>query len=66
VEDHITGILTEANDTAALANSFEKLVDDPRLRVLLGAAAKLRAEKQFSADVIVPRYEALYHRVIRN
>ena len=29
----------------------------------MGQAARRRARERFSADVIVPRYEALYRRV---
>jgi glycosyltransferase involved in cell wall biosynthesis len=65
VEDNLTGILTPADDPAALAQSFANLVNDSKLRVRLGVAAKARAEKEFSADAIVPRYEALYRGVVR-
>ena len=32
-------------------------------QLLVGRAARERARKEFSADAIVPRYEALYRRV---
>jgi N-acetyl-alpha-D-glucosaminyl L-malate synthase BshA len=43
-----------------LAQAVETLINDPTLRMTLGAESKKRAEAKFSADIIVPQYEALY------
>jgi N-acetyl-alpha-D-glucosaminyl L-malate synthase BshA len=66
VEDNVTGILTPPDDSGALVRAFEKLVDDSDLRSVLGAASQRRAAKSFSAAAIVPRYEALYRRVLQS
>jgi N-acetyl-alpha-D-glucosaminyl L-malate synthase BshA len=58
-----TGLLVPFGDVDGLARSVEALIKNPAQRRALGAAAKVRARKLFSADVIVPRYEALYRRV---
>jgi L-malate glycosyltransferase len=63
VRDNLTGILVPFGNADALARSIERLIQDATLRVTLGCAAKARARKEFSANAIVPRYEALYHRV---
>jgi glycosyltransferase involved in cell wall biosynthesis len=63
VEDGVSGILVAPGDTAALARAVEALISDPARRSALGEAARRRALARFSADVIVPRYEALYRRV---
>ena len=63
VEDGRSGILVPFGDTAALARAVEGLVADPARRAELGAAARCRARERFSADVVVPRYEAVYRRV---
>ena len=63
IDDHITGLLAPPGDAAALAAAVEKLIENPSLRAGLGAAAEKRARERFSADVIVPQYEALYYRV---
>jgi glycosyltransferase involved in cell wall biosynthesis len=63
VDDTRTGLLTPSGDSNALARAVENLIADPAHRAALGQAGKKSAEEQFSADVIVPRYEALYRRV---
>jgi N-acetyl-alpha-D-glucosaminyl L-malate synthase BshA len=63
VHDNMTGILVPFGDADALARSVERLIQDATLRATLGGAAQARARKEFSANAIVPRYEALYRRV---
>jgi N-acetyl-alpha-D-glucosaminyl L-malate synthase BshA len=58
-----TGVLAPAGDADALARGIEKLLTDPVHRRALGAAAQTRARACFSANAIVPQYEALYRRV---
>ena len=60
VEDGVTGLLVPFGDADQLARAAEKLIQDVPLRAALGRAAKSQAQTKFSADVIVPRYEALY------
>ena len=64
IEDGASGLLVRFGDTGALARAAEGLIQDPSRRALLGRAAQSRAREQFSAEAIVPRYEALYRRVI--
>jgi L-malate glycosyltransferase len=63
VEDGRSGVLVPAGDAAALAGAVEALIDDAPRRLALGRAARDRARTFFTADVIVPRYEALYRRL---
>jgi N-acetyl-alpha-D-glucosaminyl L-malate synthase BshA len=63
VEDGVSGVLVPPGDAAALARAVESLIADPARRITLGEAARRRASARFSADVIVPLYEALYRRV---
>lgn len=63
IEDNVTGLLVPFGDAGALAGAVERLIQDPALRAALGRAAQQRARERFSAEVIVPRYEALYRRV---
>jgi N-acetyl-alpha-D-glucosaminyl L-malate synthase BshA len=63
VQNRETGLLVASSDAGELAAAVETLIQDGALRKKLGAAAQVRAGEAFSADVIVPRYEALYRRV---
>ena len=63
VEDNESGVLVPAGDAAALAKALEALIEDETWRHTLGRAAQARARERFSAEVIVPRYEALYRRL---
>lgn len=57
------GLLVPPGDAAALARGVETLLQDTQLRARLGRSAQRRARTHFSADEIVPQYEALYRRV---
>ncbi len=66
VQDGVTGLLVPFGDVDALARSVEKLIQNVTSRSELGRNAQSQAKEKFSADVIVPRYEALYQRLIAN
>ena len=63
VADGTTGVLAPFGDVDVLARGVEGLLRDPARREAMGRAARERAGKLFAAEVIVPRYEALYRRV---
>jgi N-acetyl-alpha-D-glucosaminyl L-malate synthase BshA len=63
VEDGATGLLVDSAEPDILARAVESLINDPVRRSTLGRAAQRRAREFFSAEAIVPRYEALYRRV---
>jgi len=51
-------------DVAAAAAGLDMLVESPKLARELGERSRNRAIENFTADQIVPRYEALYRHVI--
>jgi L-malate glycosyltransferase len=63
VEDGVGGLLVPSADPDALARAIESLIREPKRRLAMGEAARHRARELFSADAIVPCYEALYQRV---
>ena len=65
VQDEISGLLMPFGDSEKMARAVENLIKDATLRTILGRAAQARAHDQFSASVIVPRYETLYRHVCR-
>jgi N-acetyl-alpha-D-glucosaminyl L-malate synthase BshA len=63
ITDNETGRLVDSDQAEVLARAVESLIVSPTSRVALGQAAKVSAAKLFTADAIVPRYEALYQSV---
>lgn len=58
-----TGVLVPFGDVDGLARAAEELIAHPTRRRAMGRAARLRARSLFTAQKIIPRYEALYRRV---
>jgi N-acetyl-alpha-D-glucosaminyl L-malate synthase BshA len=56
--------LTTFGDVSAAAAALDALVESPTAARELGERNRTRARENFSADRIVPQYEALYRRVI--
>jgi N-acetyl-alpha-D-glucosaminyl L-malate synthase BshA len=65
VVDHATGLLAPFGNVDALAGAVQCLLQDPARRRQLGEAGRRVATEKFSAEAIVPQYEALYRRVCR-
>jgi len=64
VVDHdVNGLLVPSASPDELARAVESLMRDPTRRAALGRAAREKAHSVFSAESIVPRYEALYRRI---
>ena len=59
-----TGLLVPPGDAEALAMKMAELLDDPGLSQRLGEAGRRRLREEFSADIVVPRIEAVYRRVV--
>lgn len=62
--DGQTGLLCPPRDPPALAAQVVKLLQDPNLRELMGAAARARHEQEFGVDTMVAKTAALYRRVL--
>lgn len=63
IDDGVHGILVPANDTRALAEAILELVNDPRRADEMGQAGRRRAQRNFSWDVIMPSWEALFEQL---
>ncbi len=61
VEDGVNGLLVPFGNANSLATAVQKLIQDTDLRKTLGQNARKTAQTKFSSEVIIPRYEALYH-----
>jgi L-malate glycosyltransferase len=59
-----TGYLFPVGDIASMAEQAAALLKDPARLKLFGERARQRAERHFSADDIIPRYEAFYEEIL--
>jgi len=62
IRSNSTGVLVDPGDAEALAHQISELIANPERRQAMGRAAKRFAESHFTAKIIVPAYERLYHR----
>lgn len=63
--DHgVSGFLCDVGDVEAMASHVTALLSQASLRESMAAAARRTAVERFSTDLIIPKYEALYRRVI--
>lgn len=65
VTDGEHGFLHAFGDIAAVAHSLDALIESPTLTRKLGESGRRHVESRFSAEVIVPQYEAVYRRVLQ-
>jgi N-acetyl-alpha-D-glucosaminyl L-malate synthase BshA len=63
VEDGVNGVLVPFGEVDNMARALTELLENAERRKELGRAAQERAHEHFSAEAIVPVYEALYRRV---
>lgn len=63
LDDGVEGILEPPGSVEAMARRAIALLKDPDAHARMRAAAVARA-RRFSADAIVPQYEAYYHEIL--
>ena len=59
-----TGFLHQFGDIDAMAKTMNKLIESPGQARQIGEAGRKRASAEFTAQKVVPRYEAVYRRVL--
>jgi glycosyltransferase involved in cell wall biosynthesis len=62
--DGVNGLLVPARDSIALSNAIEKLAINPELRQAMGRAGRLRAESEFSNEIVCAQTLDLYRRLL--
>ena len=65
VEDGVTGFLLDPEDVAGMAAAAVELLRDPARRCAMGKASRQRVIERFSAEKVVPLYEACYQAATR-
>ena len=65
VEHGVTGYLLDPEDVEGMASAAVELLRDPVRRCAMGKAARQRVVDRFSAEKVVPLYEACYQAATR-
>ena len=65
VEDEACGYLFEIGDVDAMAASSLRVLSDDDLHQQLGKRGREIAVSRFTTEMIIPQYEELYNRVVR-
>jgi rhamnosyl/mannosyltransferase len=63
-QDKATGIIVPPSDTAALAESIDRLIGDPILCRKLGEAGSIRVRKHFSEEQMIDGTMQLYQQIL--
>jgi glycosyltransferase involved in cell wall biosynthesis len=66
VIDEETGVLHAPGDTDELAEAMVRLASDQNVRQTMGEAAKLRAESDFSKEIVTANALGYYEKVLRS
>ena len=64
VEDGVTGRLLDVGDVAGMVAAGVDILRDDALHARMAEAARATAESRFSAEAVVPMYEAYYDRIL--
>jgi N-acetyl-alpha-D-glucosaminyl L-malate synthase BshA len=65
ITDGVTGFVCDPDDVSGMTDRALRILTDPRLRERVGQAAAADVRRRFQTDIIVPRYEAYYEKVLR-
>jgi len=60
IDDNKTGILTPPEDDSSMSSAIARILRNPELSKQLGAAAKMKAEKEFGLEKMIGAYQKLY------
>lgn len=63
IEDGVHGLVVEPGDATGLAAAIGRMLADPEAARRMGEAARDRRRREFTVELMVRRFEALYERL---
>jgi glycosyltransferase involved in cell wall biosynthesis len=64
IEDGRSGLLVPVRDVASLEAALRRLIDDPALRIAVGARARARVEAVFAFESVIAQLAAIYRDLV--
>jgi glycosyltransferase involved in cell wall biosynthesis len=64
VDEGVNGLKVPVKSTSELAIAISKLVEDANLRMLMGTASRLKAEKEFDQRAVVKKHIEIYENLL--
>ncbi|MDH2325823.1 glycosyltransferase family 4 protein [Cereibacter sp. SYSU M97828] len=64
IRDGETGLFVPHDSPGAVAGAMRRLIDDPALRARLGQGLRAHVRASYSAEAVVPQWEALFAEVL--
>jgi glycosyltransferase involved in cell wall biosynthesis len=64
IEDGVHGLLVEPGDESGLVDAIRRMLGDRDAAARMGEAARERRRREFTIEVMVSRFEALYERLV--
>ena len=64
ITDGVTGLFVPHECPAAAASAITGLIEDPSLRRRLGSNLRRKVEREYSTEVVIPQWEALFDEVL--
>ena len=65
VDDGLTGLLVKPGDVKDLREKLEHLLKNKEERLFLGRNAKIKAEKEFSINIMLDKYEKVFKEITK-
>lgn len=65
VDDGVNGFLIAPKEVEPLMEKLQLLIDDAALRQKMGKAAREKAEKEFSLNIVIERHLNIYNELIK-
>lgn len=65
VDDGVNGYLIPIKDSRALAEKLKLLIDNKELRINFGKSSRIKAEREFSVDLVVRKHLECYDSLIK-
>jgi glycosyltransferase involved in cell wall biosynthesis len=62
--DGVSGLFVPYECPSAVADMLDRLIATPELRAALGQELRGKVEREYAAEVVVPRWEALFDEVL--